>query len=140
MTHNHDFRSELAYWNIAQLDGSPSVRSSWVNASYFESQCHTAFDAYNASVFPDTAAFDARFGGSRPFVGTHRVFATQGSDDPWQGAGVMKNLSGTYLESTAYCQDCSHCRDLSGSAASDPPALTDTRQQVMAAMEAWMRT
>ena len=131
--------SELAYWNVAQLDGAPSVRSGWVNASYFESQCHAAFHAYNASAFPDTVAFDARFGGSRPFVGAHRVFATQGSDDPWQGAGVNQNISDTYLESTAYCQDCSHCRDLSGSMATDPPPLTNTRQQVMAAMEAWMR-
>jgi hypothetical protein len=87
--------SELAYWNVGQNDPAASVRSAWVNASYFEAQCHAAFDAYDPTAFPDTYGFNLRFGGARPFVGSHPVFATQGSDDPWQAAGVQKTISDT---------------------------------------------
>ena len=94
---------------------------------------------YGAAIFPDTAAFNARFGGAAPFVGSHPVVATQGSDDPWQSAGVQANLSATYLEFTATCSGCSHCRDLSGTnSATDPPALTAVRQAALAVMRAWM--
>ena len=130
--------SQLAYWNAAQDIPGTSVRSSWVNASYFEAQCHAAFDAYEPTAFPDTVAFNSRWGGDHPFVGSHPVFATQGSDDPWQGAGVCTSISDTYIAKVAECAGCSHCRDLQGSHADDPKPLTETRDEVMALMEAWM--
>jgi len=130
--------SELAYWNVAQDKPGTSVRSAWVNASYFEAQCHAAFDAWDPTAFPDTFAFNARFGGAKPFVGEHPVFATQGSDDPWQGAGVGKSISDTYLAATAVCAGCSHCRDLQGSRADDPRELAETRDAVIEVMGAWL--
>ena len=89
-------------------------------------------------MYPDTAAFNAKWGGAEPKVGGHKVFATQGSDDPWQTAGVEKPLSKTYLESTATCAGCSHCRDLSASNPNDPAPLTETRKAVMTAVEGWL--
>ena len=83
--------------------------------------------------------FNNRFGGATPFVGKSFVFATQGSDDPWQGAGVQAPISSTYLESTANCAGCSHCRDLSASSAKDPEPLADTRAAVQKAMQGWLK-
>ena len=94
---------------------------------------------YGPQVFPDTEAFNAVWGGAAPRVGAHRVFAAQGSDDPWQGAGVQKTIKATYQESTAVCSGCSHCRDLSGSGANDPPALTETRRKAMDFVGAGLR-
>ena len=52
---------------------------------------------------------------------------------------MQSPISATYLEYTATCAGCSHCRDLSGTNnATDPPALTATRQAAIAAMRAWM--
>ena len=128
--------SEVAFWNIAQPSVAAATRSQWLNATYFEAQCAAI---YGAAVFPDTAAFNKKWGGATPPVGASRVFATQGSDDPWQSAGVQKPLSQTYRESTATCAGCSHCRDLSGSRADDPAALAATRKEVMAAVAGWVK-
>jgi hypothetical protein len=105
-----------------------------VNSTYFEAQCGAV---YGPSVFPDTAAFNAKWGGAKP-PAKGPVFATQGSDDPWQLAGVDQTLSGSYQEATAVCEGCSHCRDLSGAQDSDPPALTAQRAAVMAAIKGWL--
>ena len=125
-----------ASWNIASASEASRTRSTLLTSDYFMQQCRAV---YGAAIFPDTAAFNARFGGAAPFVGSHPVVATQGSDDPWQTAGVQANLSATYLEFTATCSGCSHCRDLSGTnSATDPPALTAVRQAALAVMRAWM--
>ena len=42
------------------------------------------------------------------------------SDDPWQGATANKTYSATYVENTAHCDGCGHCRDLSRPAGGDP--------------------
>ena len=88
-------------------------------------------------MFPDTAAFNARWGGAKP-PAKGPVFATQGSDDPWQLAGVDAPLGRRYLEATAVCEGCSHCRDLSGAQASDPAPLAEQRAAVMSAIKGWL--
>jgi hypothetical protein len=127
--------NELAFWNIASPAESSRTRSRVLTSDYFVAQCRAV---YGASVFPDTDAFNARFGGATPLVGAHPVVALQGSDDPWQGAGVQAPISATYLEYTATCSGCSHCRDLSGSLPTDPPELTAARQAALTAMRGWM--
>lgn len=126
--------NELAYWNINSNGGT---RSALITSDYFISQCNAAF---GATVRPDTAAFNSRFGGALPLVpSSSNVFAVQGSDDPWQSAGVQSPISSNYRELTATCSGCSHCRDLSGTnSASDPPELTAVRTAVLDQMTAWM--
>jgi hypothetical protein len=125
--------NELAYWNVNSPGGT---RSSRLTTSYFMSQCAAML---GPSVVPDTASFNGRFGGAKPLVSNSSfVFATQGSDDPWKAAGVQATISPNYLESTATCSGCSHCRDLSGSNANDPPAISAQRAAVLAQMKAWM--
>ena len=118
---------------MARAPGA-ATRSQWVNASYFERQCAAA---YGPAVYPDTAAFNARWGGAKP-PAKGPVFATQGSDDPWQLAGVDAPLGGRYLEATAVCEGCSHCRDLSGAQSSDPAPLAEQRAAVMSAIKGWL--
>ena len=125
--------NELAFWNINSEGGT---RSSLLTTSYFMSQCSAML---GPEVTPDTVGFNSRFGGKKPLVpSTSHVFATQGSDDPWKSAGVESTISVNYLESTATCSGCSHCRDLSGSNPNDPAALSAQRSAVLAQMKAWM--
>jgi hypothetical protein len=51
---------------------------------------------------------------------------------------VQAPLSPNYLEITATCDGCSHCRDLSASSANDPPALAAQRKAVLAQIVAWV--
>lgn len=52
---------------------------------------------------------------------------------------MQATISSTYLESTATCSGCSHCRDLAATnSATDPPALTAQRNAAKAFMLAAM--
>lgn len=126
--------NQLAYWQAAPPSGS--LRSALITTDYYVAQCKSA---YGPSVFADTAAFNARYGGALPLVAaTSKVFATQGSDDPWQPAGVQAPISANYQEATAVCDGCSHCRDLHASSPSDPPALTAVRAAAINAIVGWV--
>jgi hypothetical protein len=127
---------QLAYWQIAPPQGA--IRSQLLTSSYYLDQCRAA---YGPSTFPDTVAFNAMYGGAAPKVNGSRVFATQGSDDPWQPAGAgPAAVSATYKELTAVCDGCSHCRDLHASnATTDPAALTAQREAVIAQITTWVQ-
>ena len=99
--------SELGWWQ----NGYPgSIRPENVSTTYFLNQCKEVFWP---SIFSDTYSFDLRHGGADPTTkGASRVIALQGSDDPWQTAGVRQTLSSDYIEVTAQCTGCGHCGDL----------------------------
>ena len=59
--------NELAYWNIANI-GPLRTRSTILTSDYFMSQCAAVYPG----VVPDTAAFNARFGGASPLVGSSK--------------------------------------------------------------------
>lgn len=124
--------NQLAYWQAAYPG---SLRSALITTDYFVVQCRTAF---GPSTFANTSAFNAVYGGAVPAVGSHRVFASQGSDDPWQLAGVDATLSPTYLEITAVCDGCSHCADLHASLPTDPAPLAAQRAAIKAQIMAWV--
>ena len=94
--------NELAYWQ----QGYPgSLRSQLITTDYFMAQCRSAF---GLSIFPNTSAFNERYGGANPALTKNatRIIAANGSDDPWQGACVQQTLSASYPETTAACDGC----------------------------------
>ena len=59
-----------AYWQVA----SPgSIRSQLLDLNYYNGQCQAAF---GPSTFPETVAFNTKFGGAHP-TGVTRVIALQ---------------------------------------------------------------
>lgn len=122
--------SELAYWQVA----SPgSIRSSLINISYFTNQCKSAF---GPNTNADTVAFNNKYGGAAPNI--TNVIATQGSDDPWQGAGVERALRESYPEFTAVCDGCGHCGDLYSPQSTDPTAIVVQRQAIASYLQSWL--
>ena len=52
---------------------------------------------------------------------------------------MQSTISSTYVEFTAVCAGCSHCRDLQGSnPASDPPELAAARAFALQTIVAWV--
>lgn len=120
-----------AYWQVAYPG---SLRSKVLTLDYFQNQCSAAFGIPN--MFANTTAFNARYGGVTP--NATLVFATNGSDDPWQGACVESPISDVYLEDTAVCDGCGHCKDLHAPAANDPAVITQQRARVFNAIMKWI--
>lgn len=123
---------EMSWWQAAT--GPMSLRPSLLTTAYWTAQCESAF---GAAVTPaEVAQFNNKYGGAAPNA-TH-VVALNGSDDPWQGACVNATLSDTYIEATATCDGCSHCRDLSTPSDSAPPAIVAQQALIRAYVTAWV--
>lgn len=121
--------NELAYWQVAYPG---SIRSSAITADYYVGQCKSAF---GPDVYPDTASFNARYGGPTP--NATKVVACNGSDDPWQGAAVKSTISAEYPMFLATCDGCGHCGDLHGPSAASTPAIKAQQAAVEVYVSAW---
>eukprot|EP00331_Platyophrya_macrostoma_P013954 CAMPEP_0176430684 /NCGR_PEP_ID=MMETSP0127-20121128/14389_1 /TAXON_ID=938130 /ORGANISM="Platyophrya macrostoma, Strain WH" /LENGTH=474 /DNA_ID=CAMNT_0017812599 /DNA_START=60 /DNA_END=1481 /DNA_ORIENTATION=- len=122
--------TQLAYWQT----GYPgSLRLQAITTDYYIDQCRQSF---GATTFPDTYAFNTKWGGATP--NAENVIALQGSDDPWQTAGVQQSLGPLYPEVLAQCNQCGHCGDLMNPLESDPPSLVSQREQIVAYMNEWL--
>lgn len=122
--------SELGYWQI----GYPgSLRLPIMTTEYFIDQCRQAF---GPTTFSDTFAFNAKHGGVNPPA--TNVIALQGSDDPWQTAGVRQSPGPTYPVVLAQCAGCGHCGDLFSPTPNDAPSLTAQRQAIVKNLNAWL--
>lgn len=127
--------TELAYWQV----GYPgSLRSQLLTTEYFMAQCKSAF---GPATFPNTTAFNTRFGGAAPALTKNatRVIALNGSDDPWQGAAVEQTYSALYPESTAACTGCGHCGDLHAPSNSTSTAVRIQQELISAYMDEWLQ-
>ena len=122
--------SQVAYWQT----GYPgSLRLREITTDYYVDQCRQAF---NPTIFADTYAFNAAFGGATP--NAVNVIALQGSDDPWQTAGVQSSLGPLYPEVTAQCNGCGHCGDLMTPLTTDPASLVAQRTTIVSYMNKWL--
>jgi len=121
--------SELAYWQINW--GPQSLRLPELTTDYFVSQCQTAF---GADTFPNTTAFNNKFNGINN--NATNVIALQGSDDPWNRAGIQYSRS-TYPEFNATCDGCGHCGDL-GTNANGNPAITVQHNAIATYLTYWL--
>jgi hypothetical protein len=119
--------SQLAYWQAAS---SNSIRSQLLTTEYFVNQCHQAF---GKTVNADTVAFNSKYGGATP--NATFVIALQGSDDPWQPAGVQSALGPHYPEATAICDGCGHCGDLGTSSLQ---AIINQQNFISSTLENWL--
>jgi hypothetical protein len=122
--------SQLAYWQAGYPN---SLRLDIITTDYYINQCRSAF---GESTFPDTYAFNAKFGGAQP--NATNVIALQGSDDPWQTAGVQQSLGPNYPEVLAQCNQCGHCGDLMNPMPSDPESLVAQREAIVFYMDKWL--
>ena len=86
---------------------------------------------------PDVDGFNAKYRGFQP--NSTNVFACNGSDDPWQGATINATISATYVEKTAVCDGCGHCRDLQRPSASDPATITQQRTELASYVSQWLK-
>jgi hypothetical protein len=110
---------EMAWFQVAPPTNS--MRAAALSIQALLQQCQDIFGISNPSVDQINQAY----GGDQP--PTTNVFFSQGSDDPWRPAGVLKSLSPSLQEFTANCDGCGHCQDLHSPAAGDSNAVTQQR-------------
>jgi hypothetical protein len=122
--------SELAYWQINW--GPQSLRLPLLTTDYFVSQCQSAF---GPNTYPNTTAFNNRFNGINN--NATKVIALQGSDDPWNRAGIQYSRS-TYPEFNATCDGCGHCGDLRGPSPTENPAITVQHEAILTYLSYWL--
>lgn len=125
--------NELAYWQTSP--GRLGLRSPKLDRAAFEEQCRNVF---GIEMKPDTAAFNAKYGGLRQTI--DRVYYTTGSQDPWTWACVTEDSgvqSGSYAH-TITGPNMGHCSDLHAPRDDDPIDLIRTRRHMREIIKGWM--
>eukprot|EP00744_Colponema_vietnamica_P011132 GILI01015663.1.p1 GENE.GILI01015663.1~~GILI01015663.1.p1 ORF type:complete len:479 (+),score=119.79 GILI01015663.1:96-1532(+) len=122
---------QFAFWQ----GGYPgSLRPQLLTTDYYMNQCRTA---WWEDILPNTYQFNRKYGGIKP--NTTRVIATQGSDDPWQYAGVNISPGPEYPVARAQCDTCGHCGEMQPPTPTDPLSLQQQRVSVAGNMTKWIR-
>jgi len=111
--------SELAYFNTAPPHNS--LRSSYLNITYFKSRCESAF---GANVWPNVDETNWNYGG-KDFAGSN-VYFTNGSQDPWIEASIIRTHKKSSNNAFVIeCQNCGHGVDVRGCPQIPTPARGD---------------
>lgn len=123
---------ELAYFQIAPEQNS--IRSTDLTYNVLLHQCEVIF---GESMKPATNRINNQYGGAVPVGGSNIVF-TDFSDDPWQQASVLTNISNTEPFLFAKCDGCGHCADIYTPTNSDPANLQQLRTQLKTIISGWL--
>jgi hypothetical protein len=124
--------SQLAYFQVAPKE--KSLRSAMVDLDYHVKQCRTVFgDAVNPS--EGVEEITKLYGGDHP--SGHKIFFSNGGDDPWQRASVLETLSDDEVASLAKCELCGHCGDLRANP-NVPEPLKKQREQILEYLTTWL--
>lgn len=123
---------QLAYFQIAPA--KDSLRSSIVDLDYHEKQCQAIFgDVVNPA--KGVKEITKLYGGKHP--DGHKIFFSNGGDDPWQRASVVSTISEDEVANLAKCDLCGHCGDL-GSNPDVPEPLKKQREQIVQYLSMWL--
>ncbi|KAK1929039.1 putative serine protease EDA2 [Phytophthora citrophthora] len=124
--------SQLAYFQVAPKE--KSLRSAMVDLDYHLKQCQTVFgDVVHPSEGVDEIT--KLYGGDHP--NGHKIFFSNGGDDPWQRASVLETLSDDEIANLAKCNLCGHCGDLRADP-NVPAPLKKQREQILEYLTKWL--
>ena len=124
---------QLAYFQVAPT--TKSLRSSLVDLKYHEQQCQAAFGAI-VDPAKGVQQILAKFGGAHPQG--HRIFFSNGGDDPWQRASVLQSLADDEVANLAQCDLCGHCGDLGDNTSTTPAPLVQQREEIIKYLSEWL--
>lgn len=92
---------------------------------------------YGVKIFPDTEHWNMMYGKTRPAA--TKIIFTNGSEDPWKHAGVLKTDNPHLTPIEIVCDDCAHCVDLHGDSPNDAQTLTDARAKITSMFKEWIQ-
>lgn len=79
---------------------------------------------------------NTNYGGYR--IASSKIVFPNGSIDPWHALGIVKNVSST--EQAIFIKGTAHCANMYPARPSDPPQLTEARQQIQGYIKMWLNT
>ncbi|KAE9024294.1 hypothetical protein PR002_g11495 [Phytophthora rubi] len=124
--------SQLAYFQIAPKE--KSLRAAMVDLDYHLKQCQTVFGDV-VHPLEGVGEITKLYGGDHPTG--HKIFFSNGGDDPWQRASVLDTLSDDEIANLAKCELCGHCGDLRANP-DVPEPLKKQREQILEYLTKWL--
>ena len=128
--------SSLAYFNTPGQQRP--LRWTGMDLYYWRRYC---FKSYGDVVYPDTFNVNSLYGDVRVATAATHIYFTNAGEDPWQAAGIKAtDAVGAGNKAVIMdCNDCGHCKDLHAADPSDPQIVVDTRSDIKATIEAWIK-
>ncbi|CAI5744740.1 unnamed protein product [Peronospora destructor] len=126
--------SQVAFFQIAPKE--KSLRAAIVDLEYHLKQCHTVF-GHVVHPLEGVEEITELYGGDHP--PGHKIFFSNGGDDPWQRASVLATLSDDEIANLARCEICGHCGDLRGDPNVPEPSKKQ-REEIVEYLTKWLGT
>jgi len=132
--------AELAYFQNAPPPGV-AIRSQQINMTYHLQHCQLFF----GGVWPDTNATNNYYGGNDTAMDTKgpgNIIFMQGSQDPWQQAGVQWSTNEAEPQLFITCHNCGHCVDIVGcpnGCADGNQSLNTGRARILEQVVQWLQ-
>ena len=124
--------SELGWFQTSSSNGG--LRSPNVTIDFFRGHCE---DVFGTPLWPNTEAGNRNTGGAD--IDATNIYFVNGGLDPWQHMSVTSpRRGGAIAASVMQCDGCAHCRDLKGSAESDPEAVKVTKADIRQHLSSWI--
>jgi len=131
----YQFCSSLGYFNTISHN-DPPLRFKEMDVEYWKRYCAKSFDT---SLFPDTFHTNSLYGDIRMGEHTSKIIFTNGSEDPWQWAGIRLNTSKSkdIIVLLIDCSNCAHLVDLQPEEVDDPQVLKNARNVIRKTFIQW---
>lgn len=126
--------TQFGWFQTAHPNPAYSLRSKFVNITFFENYCKQVF---GAPLWPNTDLINNEFGGK--YIASSNTLIVNGGEDPWLWASNL-NIGATNPLDTSYtanCNNCGHCIDLKQPTVNDPVALTNVRVKILNNITNW---
>ena len=94
-------------------------------------------NVFGIDIFPNTRHYNLRYGAKN--LAATKIIFTNGSEDPWKHASVLKTKNKDLIPIEIECDTCAHCVDLHGDYDTDPEILTESRKKIKAIFAKWIK-
>jgi pimeloyl-ACP methyl ester carboxylesterase len=130
---NYQVCSQLGWFQVPSVKAKHVMRSLDLNLTFWQTFCNNSF---GIPLIPNDNRTNSQLGGLG--MVTDNIIFTNGFDDPWQHAGLVKNANNNRMKANLItCADCGHCVEEYTPKWSDSMKLHYARWKIIVLLTEW---
>ncbi|KRX10814.1 hypothetical protein PPERSA_00984 [Pseudocohnilembus persalinus] len=130
----YQYCTQFGWFQTPPKDTSKSMRGTWVNLTMYDGLCQQSFE--NHKMWPTVDRINNEYGAKK--LEAFNIVMTDGVEDPWKWAGILKTNDKNIQAVEIVCEDCAHCVDLYTPRDDDAYALKAARELEIEEISRWI--
>lgn len=126
--------TEFGYYQTTDSPQQPF--GSLITLSYLTKLCSVAFGISPESIAQSVASTNEYYGGKKLLPNASAIVFPNGSIDPWHALSITANVSSSLT--AIFIPGTAHCANMYPPAPSDPPALSQAREEISHILGSWL--